>query len=793
MHQYLTSLFILVGAVAATGPVMAVDLRDAAVVVQSGEVSPGEGMAGVLLVEEVKKRTGISWELVTRWPTSGAVIAITTRDNASLAGRAVPSRAGENLPEIRPEGYRIVTDSTGAQHVIWIIGADGRGAMFGAGHLLRSLDWMPGEVALQEPLDVATAPEYPLRGHQLGYRNQSNSYDAWDVETYEQYIRDLVVFGTNAIEQIPFQDDRVSPHFPIPRHDMNVAVSAICARYDLEYWIWTPAEFHLGDEEKRARHLEEHARLYREAPRLDGVFFPGGDPGRNHPEYVMPFLEDLAALLAETHPNAKIWLSIQWFDEAMTDDVFEYLDRKKPTWFAGMVMGPGAPPLIPTRRRLPEHYKLRHYPDITHTIRSQYPTPWWDPAFNATLGREPINPEPLRYGMVHNEFAPYTDGFITYSDGINDDVNKIVWSMLGWDTTRDVRDILIAYSRYFFGRELAERAADGIIQLEQNWRGPLYENAAVDAALSFWKQIDSRHAAHLQDNWRWQCFMLRAHYDAYTRHRLIYEHKLELEANKAMIELAQENPEAAMDAALAIYNKAETQRILPDCHQTIVKYCDTLFESIGLQTSVERHQASHPERGCILDFIHYPLNSRWWVEDQFKEIRALDSKAEKTERILTIATWEHPGPGSFYDDIGNVWKNPRRIRSEDLTTDPLMERNHNAGFMWWDDGWTRKRPSWVSYQSAGTGLRYNGLDPKAAYTLRVTGYRNPLVFANGELLHRAEEGVKKIGEFMHFPIPEKLYQDGFLIITWRGDATEETALNWREHSRFTEAWLLKNP
>ncbi len=791
--MFFAALTLMFDAAFAATPSSAINLVDAVVLVRAGDLAPGERMAGRILVEEMEKKAGVSWKQATQWPEDSPVIAVTTMDHPLLADRPAPLRTGEELPETKPEGYRIVTDMSGARPVIWIIGADGRGALFGAGHLLRSLDWLPGAVSLPRPMNVATSPEYPLRGHQLGYRYQANSYDAWDVAAYEQYVRELVIFGTNAIEQIPFQDDRVSPHFPIPRHEMNVALSDICARYDIEYWIWTAAEFHLSDEAQRAERLDAHARLFREAPRFDGVFFPGGDPGQNHPEYVMPFLEDLAGLLAETHPDAKIWLSLQWFDAAMTDYVYAYLDREAPEWFGGMVMGPGAPPLIPTRERLPKRYRLRHYPDITHTIRSQYPTPWWDPAYNATLGREPINPEPLRYGLVHNEFAPYTDGFITYSDGVNDDVNKVVWSMLGWDTTRDVRDILTAYSRYFFGARLAESAADGIVQLEQNWRGPLYENAAVDGTLAFWKQLDRDHGQHLADNWRWQSMMLRAYYDAYTRHRLIYEHTLEREANRVLLDMAHEAPDAAMDAALAVYNRAETHRILPDYHETIVRYCDALFESIGLQTSVERYKACAYERGCVLDFIHYPLNSRWWVEDQFEEIRKSDNDAEKTARIMAIATWEEPGPGSFYDDIGNVWKNPRRIVGEDLTTDPLMERNRNAGFMWWDQGWTRRRPSWISYLNESEGLRYNGLDPEASYTLRVTGYGTPLVFANGAPLRRVEEGWKQIGEFMHYPIPKRLYEDGFLVITWERDLEAEAGLNWREHSRFTEAWLLKNP
>ena len=58
-------------------------------------------------------------------------------------------------------------------------------------------------LSTDDDLEIATAPKYPIRGHQLGYRPKTNSYDGWNVAQWEQYMRDLAVFGTNAIELIP--------------------------------------------------------------------------------------------------------------------------------------------------------------------------------------------------------------------------------------------------------------------------------------------------------------------------------------------------------------------------------------------------------------------------------------------------------------------------------------------------------------------------------------------------------------------------------------------------------------
>ena len=101
-------------------------------------------------------------------------------------------------------------------------------------------------------LDIATAPTHSIRGHQLGYRHTANSYDGWDDKQFEQYIRELALFGANSIEGIPFQDDRKSPLMPLPRNVMNRKLSEICARYEMDYWVWTPADFDLKDTAKRA-------------------------------------------------------------------------------------------------------------------------------------------------------------------------------------------------------------------------------------------------------------------------------------------------------------------------------------------------------------------------------------------------------------------------------------------------------------------------------------------------------------------------------------------------------------
>ncbi len=777
-------------ATAGTTGAGAVDLTAAVVVVRPGPRAAAEAMAARILVEEIEKRTGVRPPVRDVLPAGGGVaVVLTTRDGPSPWRDRVPRREGADLPEARPEGFtiRTVVGGPGGPARVFVTGADGRGVMYGVGALLRALRCGPGAIALDAPLDLASAPEYRLRGHQLGYRARANSYDAWTPAQYEQYVREMAVFGANCIENIPFEDTQKSPLMPVPREEMNHRLSAICADYDIDYWVWTPADFPLTDERRRRAALDQHEALYRACMRLDAVFFPGGDPGDNPPELVIPFLKDVAGLLSRYHPKARVWVSLQGFDEAKTARFLAFVEKERPAWLGGLVSGPSSPPIADTRRRLPGAYRLRWYPDITHTVRCQFPVEWWDPAFALTLGREPPNPRPADSATLFRLYAPYTDGFLTYSDGIHDDANKAVWSMLGWDSRRDVREMLIEYTRFFFGADVADAAADGLLGLEGNWRGSLAMNGGVDGVLALWERLE-RQTSRLSGNWRFQMYLLRAYYDAYTRHRLIRETALEREAMAVLRRAGEIGPERAMDEALAVLKRADAEPCRPAWRTRIGELAEALFRSIGYQTSMRLYHASGAERGCILDFVDHPLNNRWWLEDEFAKVRRLRTRDEQIARLETIATWDEPGPGSFYDAVGHVGRSPRVIRGEGINTDPEVLRHDNPEHAWWEDGRSRRRLSWQCYSRWPAGVVYEGLDPEASYLVRVTGQGESRVRADGVPL-TPSKCPREIGEFKEYPVPCELTSDRQLRLTW--EDIDESHLNWRRQSHVAEVWLLK--
>ena len=202
------------------------DLTRAAIVTPE-TMSLQERTAVRVLVEEVEKRTNVRLPVSAEWPAE-AVAAIAVGPIATSSGWAGAALRGPARRARRPAPRATGSSSmppAAAPPQSSCSGADARGVLFGVGRLLRELRMARGAVRAPATLAIVSTPQVALRGHQLGYRPKTNAYDAWDVPMWEQYIRDLAIFGTNAIELMPprTDDDADSPHFPLPQMDMMVA------------------------------------------------------------------------------------------------------------------------------------------------------------------------------------------------------------------------------------------------------------------------------------------------------------------------------------------------------------------------------------------------------------------------------------------------------------------------------------------------------------------------------------------------------------------------------------------
>jgi hypothetical protein len=778
----------------------ALDLKKCTVTLPPNPSARMQRIATVL-VEEVEKRTQLRWPIASQ----------------SGAGASISLAMAAGQPH---ESYSIRAAGNG----IAISASDERGLLFGVGKFLRTVVCQRQNATINPQRVVGSAaPKYPLRGHQLGYRPKTNAYDAWDVPIWDQYIRDLAMFGTNAIELLPPRSDDLpdSPHFPLPPEQMLIEMSRICDNYDLDVWIWYPAmDPDYADAATVESALKEWAHIFEVVPRIDAVFVPGGDPGHTAPKPMIAFLEKQRASLRRYHPKAQMWMSPQGFREEWMTEFFGILEQPHTaTWLDGIVFGPqNRFSLADFRERVPKHYPIRFYPDITHSTSCQYPVPNWDAAYALTQGRETINPRPEGEANILRRLSPHTVGFLTYSEGCNDDVNKFVWSSLGWDPQMKVADALREFAHYFFGAPYAEGAAQGLLNLERNWEGSLATNEGVPVTLAQFQQLEQKASPALLENWRFQQALYRAYFDDYVRCRLIDE-TARLERARHILAAVNEigwasepleigGPPSStppngrdpatllMDAELVLAEADHSYRDNPS-RVRVKELGEALLQSIRMQLAVDRYQGEAVVRGTNLETLDYPVTSLPWFRAQLSNIKKMGAPNEQVTAIKQLIGRTDPGPGGFYDDLGDPRNRPHLVLGPGPLLDPEFRKSALTGFGYPDRLGAAAPIQWKRWAESlydnALEMRYENLDPESSYKIRVVysgdGRRIQIkLVANAKVEIHPLMARPWPPQPIEFDIPAAATRDGRLALAW----TREQGLGGNGRGcQVSEIWLIR--
>ncbi len=755
-----------------------------------------------VLTEEVGKRSGLSIE-TSRKITDGQQIILSLGDRTDLPAELTGKL--EEMEAIEAEGYQLLYLQ--ASNKIIIHANTQRGALYGVGKLLRMMEIRKNKVLIPSSISLSSSPAYEIRGHQLGYRPKTNSYDAWTVAHFDQYIRDLAIFGANSIEIMPprTDDDFTSRHMKLPAIEMIREQSRICDEYDLDVWMWYP---NMGSDYEHPDSLQveidERHEVFSTVPRLDHLFVPGGDPGDLEPDILFEWLEKEAVILRKYHPKAKIWISPQVFrpTKEWLGKFFNYINEK-PDWLGGVVFGPWVKtPIDDIRKIVDAGIPIRRYPDITHSLSSQYPIPKWDLSWAITLGRECINPRPNDQKMIHNALDQYANGSLSYSEGTNDDVNKFVWSDQDWDPETQVIETLRDYARYFISPNHAESIAQGLLALEKNIDGPMITNEHVQNTLMQWQTIEQSATLEMQKNFRYQMGLIRAYHDAYVQKRMIYETWIEQKAKEALAAYPTVGIPKALENSRSVLAEAWEQSIDAELKNRCYELADDLFESIGAQLTIEKHGAMGG-RGNFIDNIDNPLNDVAWIYSQLNKVEKASSESDKIKLLEETLGRTNPGPGGFYDNFGNPSAWSRVVFRNDLSKDPGNLKTPRVSF-----GVGLQGKEWVheitakgfegdaapmAWMNQVTTLydqplevRYNNLDPDSEYSIRVsyTGrFRSRMrMEADGIEVHDfIKTGIQPTYEL---PIPQEALEDGEVTFSW-------TCREAERGSQVSEIWIIK--
>lgn len=490
-----------------------------------------------------------------------------------------------------------------------------RGLIFAQGEFLRNTEYSDNRITLVRDICGRYSPYMSIRGHQLGYRDTPNTYDAWDIEDYVRYYKDLMFFGVNTVEHIPY-DNGVSCRNEIMKYD-EVELAAMASeeadKLDLDVSLWMP-----NCEKDFSCALKHRERVFSELGRIDAVFPPGGDPGTLDAEEMFARDREYYGILKKYHPDAKIWPSAQEprGKENWGGKFIEELE-KLPEEIGGVIQGPNrAFTTDELRRKVPMRFPLRFYPDITHNVRCEHPVHFleddWNYALCTVNGRESFNPRPVEYSKLHRLTYKYFEGSVSYSEGVNDDVNKAVWSALDFNPDKSVREIVEEYARlYFYGADI-KKTADGILGLEKNWEGRPEDNPSIDYVYNLFQELGNDYP-FLQNNWRYMLCMFRAATDKFAKDKLIYEKSLLADAKMQI------------NAGKLSYAYETLFAPLPKKTTEIRKQIDTLagrlFETIGIQLGTRDYHASGWERGAVLDIIDLPVTDLPVIRNKLEAVK----------------------------------------------------------------------------------------------------------------------------------------------------------------------------
>ena len=585
-------------------------------------------------------------------------------------------------------------------------------------------------------------------------------------------------------------------------------------------------------------------------------------------------VEQMAERIHRHHPETRIYFTNQKFEDADDEAIFEYLREKPRDWLWAWGYGPGSDALSwqPGHRQthrmdlfrypghgpfdrynqyiihqLPPRQTLIHYNEITHWRYSQhgyvqmYPRadrngdlpPWWnhfiyerrpDQALTLVYDRLTFYAWPRFYHWLFGEVNRYGVGDITHSSGHHDHFNNWLWQRLLWAPQTPLDTIVDAYCRTWFGVEAAPLMAEALYLLEENLEEDrersITQKPGIDRYYDLVRDAGQKMPAHwMRDNWLWREYMQKSALDLHTKlaveEQEALQRRLETRAARALKRgdldraIAQMLPwfEGLHSMALQPYEDPAKAPRVGAADSSGARKMQALREEAGRLG--DESDALFGVRSEGYFNLYHDFIGLGWYKRQLERAQAAEDDDEKRELLRMIAAYEDPGPGGFYDNLGTFNPAPNVVHG--------YPYDHGQPYVYGmlDEG---NRPSqkamhFTQDEAQGVTLHYRGLDPDAAYRIRLTLLRpwfqeryamrmhqkRQTIYADEHVLAKELELPYKMSDFFTFDIPREATADGELIIRLEkgeGVATGDrvTVEQWRNSGGWgtllSEAWLM---
>ncbi|MCY2990215.1 MAG: hypothetical protein NTY19_20420 [Planctomycetota bacterium] len=436
-------------------------------------------------------------------------------------------------PGIGAEGFRIEDRPSGVR----ILGNDERGLLYGVGKFLRTsrYDQSGFTPSIWRGQSV---PACPVRGAYLA-THFNNFYEAAPIEEVGRYVEDLALWGVNSlVVHFPhwqfngFDDpaarkmlDRLQRIVEVG-HAAGMRVGLIEAANDA--FKSSPREVRntpVPDPLRRHGNFgvqlcpakpAAHEQLLRDWDRLldefagvglDTIIYWPYDEGgcgcqdcwpwgaRGYPK----LCRELSRSVRAKFPKAQIVLSTWTYDtppcgewEGLTNSLAEdkgWVDSIQADAHEDF-------PRYPLEQGVPGGLPLLNFPEISMWGQS----PW---------GGYGANPLPGRCQRLWNQTDKKLAGGFPYSEGIYEDLNKVIVNQFYWNPARPASETVKEYLSFEYSPEVVKQLADVVETLERNHSRRNIGPSAV-TAFEMVRQAEAKLTPQAKAAWRWRIFYLRA-------------------------------------------------------------------------------------------------------------------------------------------------------------------------------------------------------------------------------------------------------------------------------------------
>ncbi|MGO8732430.1 MAG: hypothetical protein ACLQVM_06540 [Terriglobia bacterium] len=461
---------------------------------------------------------------------------------------------------IGSEGFRIEDVSPGK---VRILGNESRGLLYGVGKFLRSNTYHQGSFTLGN-WSGTSVPEEPLRGIYFA-THFFNFYHEAPIEKIERYVEDLALWGYSTIfvwfDMHHFEGMQdVSAQAMIKRLNAILktakgvgldtgltlianeayANSPAALRADWTaghdgYFREPQGHYHVelcphkpGAKALLLKWREETFHAFKDVGVDYVVIWPYDQGGctcsQCKPWGTNGFLtmaEPIAELARRNFPGCKVILSAWYFDKFTSgewDGLEQKFGKEQPKWInymmaddAGVKRHSGKPP----EHRVPGGFPLLSFPEISMWGAG----PW---------GGFGANPLPTHHQELWNLGKDSLAGGFPYSEGIFEDLNKVLFAQFFWRKDNPAGSIVDEYVSSEFSPEVVPWVRRAIEILEKNYPrrmenlgkegGPvrivLEHSSDAEEGFRLMQQADKSLSPQARDSWRWRILYLRALIDS---------------------------------------------------------------------------------------------------------------------------------------------------------------------------------------------------------------------------------------------------------------------------------------